>query len=247
MKKLIDILSYYGLTKITKTDIIGQQLKEYLKTNNEWIPYFNDRILPSFKPGGKKKHNNRTGLNTFNSDTKVYNSNKRNKIIPLSYTCDFETEKEADNVRIKLQDLGINVGLQNSPSISIKLEFSQANKFISKFINRIIPIDAHSFEVFAIKDSNDSPTGKEAYIGYKLENGNFEYVSVPYTEPKEQSKIKLISVRPSYLIKFVDPNKEYPVSYIIKQNGEKINEPSILKGCDLTEKQIIELFEKELL
>lgn len=54
----------------------------------------------------------------------------------------------------------------------------------------ILPIDAYALEVFAIKDSNDSPTGKEAYIGYKIENGNFNYISVPYTEPKEESKIK---------------------------------------------------------
>jgi hypothetical protein len=63
---------------------------------------------------------------------------------------------------------------------------------------------------------------------------------------KEQPKIKLISVRTPYLVKFVDPNKKYPVSYTI-QNGKRIDEPTNLLGCDLTEKQIIELFEKELL
>lgn len=52
--------------------------------------------------------------------------------------------------------------------------------------NGIIPINAHSFEVFAIKDSNNSPTGKEAYIGYKIENGNFHFISVPYTEPENK-------------------------------------------------------------
>lgn len=58
---------------------------------------------------------------------------------------------------------------------------------------------------------------------------------------------KLIRIRPPYLVKFVNPDKEYPVSYTIKQNGERINEPSILMGYDLTENQIVELFEKELL
>lgn len=46
-----------------------------------------------------------------------------------------------------------------------------------------IPSDAHSLEVFAIKDCQDSPTGKQAFIGFKIKNGNFHFVSVPYTEP----------------------------------------------------------------
>ncbi len=48
-----------------------------------------------------------------------------------------------------------------------------------------IPQDAHSFEVFAIKDSKDSSTGKQAFIGYKLANGDFQYIQVPFTEPKK--------------------------------------------------------------
>ncbi len=54
-------------------------------------------------------------------------------------------------------------------------------------------------------------------------------------------------VRCSYLVKFVNPNQEYPVTYTIKQDGTRVNEPAILKGEDLTEPQITELFVKELL
>ena len=57
------------------------------------------------------------------------------------------------------------------------------NEYGSKIENRYIPNDAHSIEVFAIKDSTDSPTGKQAFIGFKLENGNFNFIGVPYTEP----------------------------------------------------------------
>ncbi len=53
----------------------------------------------------------------------------------------------------------------------------------SKVENQYIPNDAHSFEVFAIKDSEDSPTGRQAFIGFKLDNGNFHFIGVPYTEP----------------------------------------------------------------
>lgn len=40
-------------------------------------------------------------------------------------------------------------------------------------------------EVFAIK-------GNEAFIGYKLENGNFHFVQVPYTEPFPNAQQKLL-------------------------------------------------------
>jgi hypothetical protein len=38
-----------------------------------------------------------------------------------------------------------------------------------------IPLDAHSLEVFAIKNN-------EAFIGFKLQNKNFHYIQVPFTE-----------------------------------------------------------------
>lgn len=59
--------------------------------------------------------------------------------------------------------------------------------------------------------------------------------------------VQLYDVRCGYLVKFVNPNQEYPVTYTIKQDGTKVNEPSMLKGVDLTEPQIVELFVKELL
>ena len=59
--------------------------------------------------------------------------------------------------------------------------------------------------------------------------------------------VHLHNVRDSYLVKFVNPNQEYPVTYTIKQDGTKINEPTMLKGEDLTQNQIVELFVKELL
>lgn len=54
-------------------------------------------------------------------------------------------------------------------------------------------------------------------------------------------------LKTAYLAKFVDPSKEYPVSYTIDGYGNRINEPKILKGEDLTQNQIAELFSKELL
>ena len=52
------------------------------------------------------------------------------------------------------------------------------NIFKKKSKEPVIPVDAHSLEVFAIK-------GKEAYIGFKLSNNNFYFRQVPYTESDE--------------------------------------------------------------
>ena len=49
------------------------------------------------------------------------------------------------------------------------------------------------------------------------------------------------------LVKFVDTEKEYPVSYTIDQSGNKKHEPVFLKGKDLTENQIFEVFKNGLL
>jgi len=63
----------------------------------------------------------------------------------------------------------------------------------------------------------------------------------------DELQLPLGDVRRSYLVKFVDENKEYPCSYSIQQDGTKIKGNFMLKGCDLTEPQILELFLKELL
>lgn len=53
--------------------------------------------------------------------------------------------------------------------------------------NSIIPSDAHTFEVFAIKDNEYSPSGKQAFLGFKLGNGDFHYIQIPYTEVKRDN------------------------------------------------------------
>lgn len=57
-------------------------------------------------------------------------------------------------------------------------------------------------------------------------------------EQKESDKI-------NYAL-LIDPEMLYPVSYIIKQSGEKQLVPTVLLGKDLTENQIKELIEKKI-
>ena len=64
---------------------------------------------------------------------------------------------------------------------------------------------------------------------------------------KEKGNAVSRIVSGSYLVKFVDPDKEYPVNYTIKQDGTKVHKPQMLIGADLTENQIVELFSKQLL
>jgi hypothetical protein len=48
----------------------------------------------------------------------------------------------------------------------------------------IVPPDATNIEVFAIKPDENGKLF--AYIGYKTSNGNFEFSTVPFTEPKPE-------------------------------------------------------------
>lgn len=64
---------------------------------------------------------------------------------------------------------------------------------------------------------------------------------------KEKGNAVSRIVSGSYLVKFVNPDKEYPVNYSVKQDGTKVYKPQMLIGADLTENQIVELFSKQLL
>lgn len=46
------------------------------------------------------------------------------------------------------------------------------------------------------------------------------------------------------LVLKIDPEKYYPVNYIILQNGSKVMKSTYLKGKDLTERQIINLYKQ---
>ena len=78
----------------------------------------------------------------------------------------------------------------------------------------------------------------------------FGYAMSQYLQDKkfENGATRLfVEIKPTYLVKFVDPDRLYPVSYQITQGGEKLLGDFDVKGSDLTEKQIADLFEKQLL
>lgn len=62
-----------------------------------------------------------------------------------------------------------------------------------------------------------------------------------------EGKIEAITLRRGYLTKFVDPKKNYPISYYVDNDGKRIKIIKEAKGEDLSENQIAELFSKELL
>ena len=109
---------------------IENNLKELLGTENEWIPQYNNLILPAFIMG-KAKHNNRTGINKFGSGiTKFISYGRRNRR-PIAYSCDFKNDNDGYMVLFKLRDFGIYVPLQTNPSTKITLSFGEANKLIT--------------------------------------------------------------------------------------------------------------------
>jgi hypothetical protein len=57
-----------------------------------------------------------------------------------------------------------------------------AAKWQAERSQMIVPPDATNIEVFAIKPDENGKLF--AYIGYKTSNGNFEFSTVPFTEPK---------------------------------------------------------------
>jgi len=63
----------------------------------------------------------------------------------------------------------------------------------------------------------------------------------------KDGEVFLGSIRRSYLVKFIDPNKDYTVCYNIKQDGTKEYGVFTFKGGDLTENQILQLFLDESL
>lgn len=46
----------------------------------------------------------------------------------------------------------------------------------------IIPPNATNLEVFAVKESNDSPTGLQAFIGFNNEKGVYGFIQVPFID-----------------------------------------------------------------
>ena len=83
------------------------------------------------------------------------------------------------------------------------------NKYGSKIENEFIPNDAHSLEVFSIKNCEESPTGKQAFIGFKLDNGNFHFIGVPYTEPIKVKQNWFSKIFKSFKDKFTEISKRW--------------------------------------
>ena len=113
-------------------------------------------------------------------------------------------------------------------------------------MEQLIPKDAHSFEVFAIKDSKDSPTGKEAFIGFKLSNGDFHFISVPFTEPpKKTSKDWYESMPEKEKVVIMDPDGWDRSNYEYSFNEELITEEEFHKRlCSSTCMWKTSLFKK---
>lgn len=92
----------------------------------------------------------------------------------------FNNESKTREEIEQLIDYDTTVSLDGFNINYSSLKKDNKNKDVS------IPSDAKNLEVFSIKKTTKSPTGKEAYIGFKSNNGNFNFISVPFTEPQDK-------------------------------------------------------------
>jgi len=111
---------------------IGGQLKDFLKTKNEWIAHYNRLVRPPFNMG-KEKHNNRTKVNVHGSNITRYKSLGRKRRDPQYYMCNFNSEEECCELQRKLRDLGISAQSHTYPSgeIEIILPLADVNRLVS--------------------------------------------------------------------------------------------------------------------
>lgn len=101
-------------------------------------------------------------------------------------------------------------------------------------IDNKIPIDATDLECFSIK-------GSEAFIGYKAPNGNFNFIQIPYTEPKKdieelEEMFKYEYFNNSYPI---DTARSYCVSIAKQYAASKTKD--LQKDLDLAISEIVKL------
>ena len=83
------------------------------------------------------------------------------------------------------------------------------------------------------------------YQDYK-ENKMKKFKSCSVMTISDEYQQNIGDIKVSYLVRFVDPNMEYVVSYSIYK-GKKTIQPTTLLGSDLTQNQILELFLNEKL
>jgi len=71
--------------------------------------------------------------------------------------------------------------------ICLECAIKKANELYKKVesynnLKGIIPPNATNLEVFAVKESNDSPTELQAFIGFNNEKGAYGFIQVPFID-----------------------------------------------------------------
>lgn len=66
------------------------------------------------------------------------------------------------------------------------------NRMFNKTVS--VPMGATNLSVFSVKDDKTSISGKSAYIGYQLPNGDFESISVPFTCPDTLVQMDIVDL-----------------------------------------------------
>jgi len=125
----------------------------------------------------------------------------------------------------KIQKPGIAIGYKNlSPKVMVKTPLGDGTGYHNSSDNNWL-VDVNGEEL-------------QSYTGVT----HWKFIKESY----HQEKIKKTGIKSKEFYSFVnslDANKEYPVRYWIDSHGEKHYEWKLLKGGDLTENQIFELYQ----
>lgn len=172
-----------------------EELKRNTIPNNEIIfplvdLLINEKsVLNSFFAENKKQET----ANPFFLDEAVisYQSfeNGKFKDNTVTYTSTRHKAREEGNFHKEI--VGDLEGINRPPNTEKIKELSNKNSVEKTEKNKLycIPTDATNVEVFHLstKDNGD----KTAFIGFKIKNGNFSFVEVPFTSPNYAEKSKI--------------------------------------------------------
>ena len=112
-------------------------------------------------------------------------------------------------------------------------------------------VDITMSELVGFMNSIGATCGDPGLTGFLTEKAHAfaevmqQYIGTHLMDVAEPSHA--VRVKVAYLAKFVNPERMYPVTYVSALDGTKLIGAFELPGSKLSEKQIFELFEKEIL
>lgn len=175
-----------------------EELKRNTKPNNDIIFPLVDllvnekSVLNSFFAENKKQETiTKTGAPFFLDEAVISYQSFENGVTKDNAVTYTSTRHKSQAGETHKEIVGDLEGINRPPNTEKIKELSNKNSVEKTEKNKLycIPTDATNVEVFHLstKDNGD----KTAFIGFKIKNGNFSFVEVPFTSPNYAEKSKI--------------------------------------------------------